>query len=591
MSLTLPVSLASPSVPAVVDAGFESPSVGPGGYRYGLQGTSWIYTGTAGLSGNGSELHRCQPRRPRGGPGRLPPEHRPLLPAGRRLGGRDLHDPIRRGAAGQRPDGRQDFRVLVDGAFEGAIVGTFTPAGTSYATYVTTPFTVAAGTHTIFFQGLNTAGGDNTAFVDAVQIVQFPSVPAVVGRRLRVAVGGRRQLRLPVRRRRAPPGPTPAAPASRATAAASPPATPTPPRARRSPSSRAAARSARSIAGMAAGSYQLTFARGQRGNFQAARQDFRVLVDGVAVGTFTPAGTGYAGYATAAFTVTAGQPHDRLRGARHRRRRQHRLRRRRPDRAAPVRPGGVDAGFESPSVGAGSFAVRPGGDPLDLRRRRRRRGQRQRLHRRQPRRPRGRPGRLPPGRRLVQPGRRRHGRRHLPAHLPRRAARQLPAAGQDFRVLVDGVAVGTFTPAGTGYAALHDGRVHRAGGQPHDRLRRLDTAGGDNTAFVDAVQIVQRGRRARRCRTPAFESPSVGAAASSTPRRGPPGPTPAAPASRATAPGSPPPTPTPPRAPRSPSSRARLVQPGDRRHGRRQLPAQLPRGAARQLPAARKTSA
>ena len=58
------------------------------------------------------------------------------------------------------------FNVLVDGA----VVGTFTPAGPAYQGYVTAAFTVAAGPHTITFQGLDTAGGDNTTFIDDVSV-------------------------------------------------------------------------------------------------------------------------------------------------------------------------------------------------------------------------------------------------------------------------------------------------------------------------------------------------------------------------------------------------------------------------------------
>ena len=61
---------------------------------------------------------------------------------------------------------RQDFEVLVDGA----VVGSFTPSGTSYRPYTTAAFTVTAGSHTIAFRGLDSAGGDNTAFVDEVRI-------------------------------------------------------------------------------------------------------------------------------------------------------------------------------------------------------------------------------------------------------------------------------------------------------------------------------------------------------------------------------------------------------------------------------------
>ena len=56
-------------------------------------------------------------------------------------------------------------------------MGSFTPAGASYAGYSTSTFTVTSGTHTIAFQGVDTAGGDNTAFIDAVNLA--PVAPAV----------------------------------------------------------------------------------------------------------------------------------------------------------------------------------------------------------------------------------------------------------------------------------------------------------------------------------------------------------------------------------------------------------------------------
>jgi hypothetical protein len=60
----------------------------------------------------------------------------------------------------------QTIQVVVDGR----VVATVTPTGTSYASYTTAPFTVAAGSHTIAFVGADPLGGDNTAFVDAVQL-------------------------------------------------------------------------------------------------------------------------------------------------------------------------------------------------------------------------------------------------------------------------------------------------------------------------------------------------------------------------------------------------------------------------------------
>ena len=56
--------------------------------------------------------------------------------------------------------------MLVDGT----VVGTFTPAGTGYATYTTAAFDVAAGPHTISFVGVDPTGADYTALLDRVSI-------------------------------------------------------------------------------------------------------------------------------------------------------------------------------------------------------------------------------------------------------------------------------------------------------------------------------------------------------------------------------------------------------------------------------------
>jgi hypothetical protein len=60
----------------------------------------------------------------------------------------------------------QTIQVLVDGQ----VVATVTPTGTSYASYTTAPFAVAAGSHTVALVGLDPLGGDNTALVDAVRV-------------------------------------------------------------------------------------------------------------------------------------------------------------------------------------------------------------------------------------------------------------------------------------------------------------------------------------------------------------------------------------------------------------------------------------
>ena len=55
-----------------------------------------------------------------------------------------------------------------------------------------------------------------------------------------------------------------------------------------------------------AGSYQISFSAAQRANNGTSDEEVQVLVDGIAVGTFTPASTSYANYTTASFDLTAG---------------------------------------------------------------------------------------------------------------------------------------------------------------------------------------------------------------------------------------------------------------------------------------------
>ena len=68
---------------------------------------------------------------------------------------------------GNQPSPNQDFQELIDGT----AVGTFHPSGKSYGSYSTSTFVISGGgPHTITFQGLDSAGGDNTAFIDDVEL-------------------------------------------------------------------------------------------------------------------------------------------------------------------------------------------------------------------------------------------------------------------------------------------------------------------------------------------------------------------------------------------------------------------------------------
>ena len=351
--------------------------------------------------------------------------------------------------------------------------------------------------------------------------------------------------------RSAPPGPSPAIPASRATTAALPRATRRPPKAHRSPSSRPPGRSASSSA---AGPPAPTRCRSRPpsgGNYQASRQDFNVLVDGVVVGTFTPAGTSYQPYTTAVFTVTAGAHTIKFQGLdtaggdntafiddRHRT--GHR-----PDRRRGVRAGGG---------GCRPVPVPPHRLTLDLRRQRGHLRQQQRLHLGQPAGPRGRQVAF-----LQTTGSFSQsvsgwaaGSYTLTFKAAQRGNHQ--ASRQDFNVLVDGVVVGTFTPSGTSYQATPPPRSPSRPGRTRSSSRDWIRAGGDNTAFVDQIAVAQAQQLHDRRRGVRAGGRWVPASSSTAPPAHP-GPSPAVRASPATTAASPRATRRPPRAYRSPSCR------------------------------------
>ena len=153
----------------LLQGGFETPNVGTGSFgafQYNPSGSAWTFSGSAGVAGNGSGFTGGNPDAPDG-------SQVAFLQA---TGSFSQTVNLAAGTyslsflAAQRANfqaGAQTFQVLVDGA----VVGTFTPADTAYSALTTDAFTVAAGAHTIQFVGLNPQGGDNTAFVDNVQLL------------------------------------------------------------------------------------------------------------------------------------------------------------------------------------------------------------------------------------------------------------------------------------------------------------------------------------------------------------------------------------------------------------------------------------
>ena len=161
------VTSENPSTSSIGDPGFEQVVVGAGHFQYDPTGSPWAFSGSSGISGNNSGFTWGNPPAPQGSKVAFLQETGSFTQtvADWAAGSYVLtFDAAQRGNFGVS---QQNFNVLIDGN----IVGTFTPSGTSYQGYSTAVFTVTtAGPLTITFQGLDSAGGDNTAFIDGVSV-------------------------------------------------------------------------------------------------------------------------------------------------------------------------------------------------------------------------------------------------------------------------------------------------------------------------------------------------------------------------------------------------------------------------------------
>jgi hypothetical protein len=157
------------------DPGFETPSVGTGTYdsfRYQPGGSPWTFDAGSGVAGNGSGFTDGNPNAPDG----------TQVAFLQGYGTASQSVTFAPGtysislSAAQRGNGNyssQTFQVLVDGN----VAGTFTPPDANYAAYATGSFSfTTGGAHTITVAGTDPDGGDNTVFIDGVQINQVVPV-------------------------------------------------------------------------------------------------------------------------------------------------------------------------------------------------------------------------------------------------------------------------------------------------------------------------------------------------------------------------------------------------------------------------------
>jgi hypothetical protein len=171
LSSTEIVELATTSTPNM-DGSFEMPSIGYGNYVYNPIGGAWTFNSTSGVTGNASGFTSGNPAAPEGGQvaflqGRGWCSQSVTFTAG------TFSISLRAAQRGNWQQTSQQFRVRIDGT----VVGTFHPSGTAYETLTTSAFAVTAGSHEVILEALNSYDGDNTVFIDAVELIAMLAAP------------------------------------------------------------------------------------------------------------------------------------------------------------------------------------------------------------------------------------------------------------------------------------------------------------------------------------------------------------------------------------------------------------------------------
>ncbi|HWZ41886.1 MAG TPA: RHS repeat-associated core domain-containing protein [Candidatus Saccharimonadales bacterium] len=165
----------------VANSGFELPAVGAGNFQYGPSGGSWTFSGQVGVSANGSGFTSGNPAAPEGSQVAFIQNGAASVISQSLSGfqaGVSYAVSFYAAQRGTSNSGGEDFDVYLDNI----LLATFTPGAGSQSNNVyillsTPAFTTTSGTHTLKFVGRDSLGGDNTAFIDAVQVLGTGSVP------------------------------------------------------------------------------------------------------------------------------------------------------------------------------------------------------------------------------------------------------------------------------------------------------------------------------------------------------------------------------------------------------------------------------
>jgi hypothetical protein len=152
------------AVASVIDGSFEAPGLAASTYAYQPDGSAWQFGSDTGVSSNGSAFTSNNSTAPDGSQVAFIQDSGSMSQSFYLGTGAYTLSLMAAQRAGQ--SNNQEIQVWIDNV----AVGTITPNSTSYASYETSQFTVAAGPHIVRFVGLNPESGNNTAFIDLVAI-------------------------------------------------------------------------------------------------------------------------------------------------------------------------------------------------------------------------------------------------------------------------------------------------------------------------------------------------------------------------------------------------------------------------------------
>jgi hypothetical protein len=479
------------------DPNFAQPNVGTGSsaYVYNPSVSPWTYSTLSGVAGNGSAFTAGNPNAPVGTQVAFLQETGTINQAVNFTAGTyTISFEAAQRAMSQASS--QTFEVEVDGS----VVGTFTPGSTNYASYTTNAFNVTAGNHTVAFIGLDPNGGDNTAFIDAasIQIPSPPPPPATnqfndpdfaqpnMGTGLSAYVYNPSGVLWTYSSLSGVAGNgsaftagNPNAPVGTQVAFLQETGT------------------INQAVNFSAGTYTISFEAAQRANNS---QTIEVEVDGSVMGTITPSSTSYASYTTNAFTVSAGTHTVAFVG----------LDPRGGDNTAFIDAASIqtasppppppanqfsDPGFETPSVGTGlsAYAYNPGGAPWTYSSQSGVAGNGSAFTAGNPNAPQGtQVAFIQTTGSVSQAVNFSAGTYAISFEAAQRANGN--ASSQTIEVEVDGTVEGTFTPGSTSYTAFTTNTFTVTAGTAAFSKHTvafvgLDPNGGDNTAFIDEVNI------------------------------------------------------------------------------------------------------